>query len=195
MDAVPGWVDTLNTWTEIGSNLAQVVALLVGAWWAYTRFIRQREEWPRATLHHHIQHFDLKDGRRVLRVVERIINTGPVLLEIRKKTMRIQQILPIDAVPLASLEAGDKHEAEWLQLGQHQTNDESNPTEIEPGESDQFEHDFLIDADVLVVQVYSYFRNIERKDRELGWSMTTLYDLRSEEEEYETAQDLRSRED
>ena len=91
----------VKAWTEIGGKVAEIIALAVGAIWAYNRFIRQREEWPRATIQHHIRHFDLPDGRRILRVTERIKNSSPVLIQICERRTTVQQILPLIKGPLS----------------------------------------------------------------------------------------------
>ncbi len=51
--------------------------------------------------------------------------------------------------------------------------------EIEPGESQQFLVHYVIDADIQTILVYTYFRNVERPRRNLGWTLTTIYDLLS----------------
>ena len=173
--------DALSSWSDVALNIAQVIALIVGGWWAYTRFIRQREGMPRADLKHEVRHFDLPDGRRLLRVIEQINNTGDVLLQLQRRITRLQQILPMEGAPLESLEKGDQQEATWFQLGrQHEVVNDAMPPQIEPGEKDHFEHDFLVDSEAQVIQVYSYFQNAsggEKDDR--GWTLTTLYDLRN----------------
>jgi hypothetical protein len=173
--AVSDWVGDAQTWSEVARNAAEIVALIVAALWAYDRFIRQREKWPRAAIEHEVEHYDLRDGRRLLRVTERISNTGAVLLELAERITRVQQILPIEEESLASLQAGAGFEGMWFLIDQHSSDASMAPRPIEPGETDQFEHDFLIAPNIEVVQIYSYFKNIRYKKRGLGWGMTTLY--------------------
>lgn len=183
-------VDAVAGWTEAASNVVQILAIIVGAIWTNMLFVRHREKWPRATLEHLIQHWSLDDGRRVLRAVEKVTNTGPTLLRLSSRKTWVQQILPILPEPLEALESGTKQEAPWLTLGKpHETTAEENPPELEPGELEHFEHDFLIDPDAEVVQVYSHFQNPQRAKRwwewwrksgdNRGWTLTTVHRLDS----------------
>jgi hypothetical protein len=181
VDIVPAWIQTLVAWSDVVSNFAQVVALLVGAAWAYNKFVLNRERWPRATLAHQVQHFDLEDGRRLVRVVEEVRNPGSILVQLSARITRLQQVLPMEASPLQELEAEMKQEAGWLQIGEHKAEPGASEARIEPGETDRFEHDFLIDDEVEVLQIYSHMRNVAQGgNSDLGWTLTTLYDIRSD---------------
>jgi hypothetical protein len=48
--------------------------------------------------------------------------------------------------------------------------------------SQEIHHDFILDAEVKTIEVYSYLVNEQKLDRELTWDVTTLYDLESTEE-------------
>ncbi len=198
-------LDTAVSVSELILNLAQAAALVVAAVWAYNKFIRQRERWPRATMEHKIQHIDLGNKQRLLRVVEKVTNTGTVLLRLAERKTWIQQILPADRGLLAAFEAGDSLEAPWPAIGKsHEIRDQSASPEIEPGESDHFEHDFLVDLDVEVVQVYSHFQNVRRNPRwrrllrrkdNRGWPLTTIYDLRTSNETTNRIEDAAGKEE
>lgn len=182
-------VDAVAGWTEAASNVVQILAIIIGAIWTYMLFVRHREKWPRATLEHLIQHWSLDDRRRVLRVVEKITNTGGVLLRVSTRKTWVQQIHPMLPEPLQALEAGTSQEAPWPTLGTHEKKEEKSPPELEPGESDHFEHDFLIDTEAETVQVYSHFENERRRSSswsrwrkvrdDRGWTLTTLHSLTS----------------
>lgn len=194
VDSTP-FVETLGGWTGALSDIAGVVAIAVGGWWAYDRFIRERDEWPRATLEHYIEHFDLGINQLLVRVVEKIKNTGTVILEITERTTLVQQVLPANAEVLSRMVVENEQEAEWPVLGQHVIAEEIKKASIEPGESDHFEHDFVVATDVQVIQVYSYFKNIKHQDREMGWPMTTTYDLRTEDSAKNRVEDATPKEE
>lgn len=184
------------SWSDVFANAAQVIALAVGAAWAYNRFVLNRERWPRATLTHRVQHFDLRDGRRLVRVVEEIHNSGSILVQLSKRITRLQQVLPIETLPLEELEDGNKQEAGWLQIGEHNVAPGTGEARIEPGETDHFEHDFLIDDEVELLQVYSHMVNVAHGDNsDLGWTLTTLYNLRSPESASHKVKDLTLKEE
>lgn len=174
-------VETLGGWTGAISDIATAAAIAVGGWWTYVKFIRERTEWPRATLEHRISHLDVDGQRRVLRVVEKISNTGTVLLETSERTTLVQKLIPSDSGIIDRLRDENQQEADWEVLARHVLDDPDKQASIEPGESDHFEHDFVIDSDIDVVQVYSYFKNVKHEEREMGWPMTTIYDMRSDE--------------
>ena len=118
--------------------------------------------------------------------MERISNIGTVLLKVGDRKTLVQQVLPMEPAPLADLEGGTKHEAGWLTLGKpHVAEGGAGAPELEPGESESFEHDFLIDDEADVVQVYSHFKNPRRRRRlgnfwksdPRGWTITTVHDL------------------
>ncbi len=182
--------EVVGAWMDAALSGVQILAILVGAFWTYMLFVRHRERWPRAALEHVVDHWSFDDGRRVLRVVEKITNTGPTLLRLSSRKTWVQQILPMLPEPLAALESGTKQEAPWLRLGKpHETTAEESPPELEPGELDHFEHDFLIDSEAEVVQVYSHFQNARRRKRwwewwrksgdNRGWTLTTIHCLDS----------------
>ena len=49
--------------------------------------------------------------------------------------------------------------------------------EIEPGESDAVEADFVISSNVKTVQFYAFLRNPMKDNEGLGWTTTALYSL------------------
>lgn len=43
----------------------------------------------------------------------------------------------------------------------------------------------MLDAEIDMVEVYSYFRNPSKPDREIGWTLATLYELKDDVREVE----------
>lgn len=74
---------------------------------------------------------------------------------------------------------------------------EKGELEIEPGESDHVYFDCIINSEPEVIEVYSYFKNIKKHWRDIGWPLTTVYDLRSHNnsEDDPTSQAYKSEED
>lgn len=89
---LPGNVEA---WSNVAANAAEVAALIVGGWWTYDRFIRQREIWPRATLEQLMSHRDLDTDHTLVRLELKIQNTGEVLLELTKARAEVYQVLPL----------------------------------------------------------------------------------------------------
>ena len=101
---------------------------------------------------------------------------------------RIQQMLPPSDEVLDSITKGHdlvsegKTEYIWPLLGSHECKWKKHQREIEPNESQDIHHDFIIDAEIQVIQVWSFLENETKRGREIGWDLTTLYDLRGTEE-------------
>ena len=168
--------------------LLTIVAIIVGGIWSYLLFIRTRQHYPRANLIHHIVHKSITKDKTLLHVAATISNAGDILLQLASGETRVQQVTPSPPDILKVIRqdqdpvARGQTEIEWPLIGHRQAQWSKGQFEIEPGESDTFACDFIVDADVESVSVYSYFKNEEKRERELGWSVTTHYDLKKEEE-------------
>jgi hypothetical protein len=172
----------VETWTTAGASVAQVVALAVAGWWAYSRFIKQRQPFPRAVVELVIAHRRLGPDRAFLRVVAKVSNVGNALLETEELRADVYQVLPLPPETEEKLAADrlipeGEREAGWLCLG---TRTGGGAGHIEPGEWDEFGFDFVIPGDVKTVFIYTYIKNVTQKQRELGWTVTKLYDLDEE---------------
>jgi hypothetical protein len=171
--------DSFEAWSNVAANAAQIGAIVVGGWWAYTRFIRQRESFPRATLQQVITHRELSDSHTYLRVALQIKNTSTVLLPNEQARTDVYQVLPLHPDVERALEGdqlipeGETH-ATWYCLG---TYDVPTHGKIEPGDSDEFSFEFVVPTDVKTVYIYSYVSNPTANN--LGWGLSCLYDLHS----------------
>jgi hypothetical protein len=173
---------TVESWSNVAANAAQVAAIVIGGWWAYDRFIRQREKWPRASLEQRMSHRALDDDRNFVRLDLRVQNTGEVVLQLTKVRAELYRVLPLtqatsELVQQGKLIRDDDHEADWPCLTDYEQAWEENQVEIEPGESDEFGFDFVIPAEVTTILLYAYIWNASKSDREIGWPSTSLYDL------------------
>jgi hypothetical protein len=168
-----------ESWSNFAANVAQVGAILVGGWWAYTKFIRQREAFPRATLQQVISHRELNDEHTYLRVTLQIENTSTVLLPNKQARTDVRQVLPLSPEVERAIEANTlipkgEREANWPFIGHL---DVETQGKIEPGDGDQFAFDFIVPTEVTVVYVYSYVTNPTAEN--LGWTISSLYDLKT----------------
>lgn len=169
--------------TDIISGLATTIALLVGGWWSYEKFFRKRELYPHSALAHELTDRLLPDGTRWLHVSLVVRNKGRGLLTVASASARVHQVFPPPPGLLDSLGAEDdvisagEIDYAWPLLRERRWERVGEPIEIEPGESDRFEYDFFLDGVVRTIEVYSFVRNVRRFDREMGWSMTTIYDM------------------
>lgn len=184
---VVAWLTTLVDITSIAAAAATTAAIVVGGWW----FIRRRQRYPRATLEHDVHSTTLPGDRWLVRATVRVANLGNVLIELKSANVRLQQLAPCPASVEEQLSNGelkrDDGELQWTLLDEINCSWRSGDREIEPQESEDFYFDFVVDSPVDAVLLYSYFKNIAKRqtgklfarNREIGWSKTTHYILRS----------------
>ena len=168
---------------EVANHVVSVLAVLFGGFWGYLLFVKRRQKYPRANLVHHITHRPFGGGKTLLQVSVTISNTGEVLLSLISAQVRVQQLLPPTPNVAGCLERGEDPvpdgdtEVPWPLLQERKTAWTAGEFEIEPGESDQICYDFFVDSEVSSVEIYSYLTNVRKRQREIGWHLTSTYDL------------------
>jgi hypothetical protein len=168
---------------SLARDVATLAAIVVGGAWSYKLFIQKRQKYPRAGIEHQIAHKDLGDDAVLLHIAVRIYNVGEVLMSVVCSETRIQQVLPTPTELAASVKQGHdpvpagQTEVEWPLLRSHKKVYTKGDCEIEPGESHDINHDFIIENGIQTVVIYSYVLNEKKRDRTLAWNLTTLYDL------------------
>ena len=172
---------------DIAQSLVTILAIVVSGVWGYWLFVQNRQRYPRARLTHAIAHRAIAGDKVLLHVTVTVHNIGSILLSLVNAETRVQQVFPpppelvdsiregIDPVP-----SGKTEIESWPLLDAHETSFSKGECEIEPGESQDVHHDFVLDAKTHTVVVYSYFKNETKRDREIGWDLTTLYDLKQD---------------
>ena len=178
-------LDSWKTTTDIVSNVVTVAAIGVGGAWAYWRFVRERTRWPRALLELVVIHRSLTAQRTLLNVTLKVHNAGVGLMRLTDLRVYVYRVRPVrDATRRAlstdSLVAAGKVEAEWPCIKKStRTWEPGDGPEVEPNENDEYVHDFVVSSDVQTVFIYAYLGNEKRARgaRQLGWQVTTFYDL------------------
>ena len=168
---------------EALKNLVEAGGIIVGGFWTWMLFIKKREKFPRAKITHAIVHRSLPEGRRLLHLDVKISNTGEVLLTIVSGKAWVQQVLPPPRRLVAAIDhredpvgAGET-EYRWPLVARRENDWSTQSIDIEPGEDHQISYDLFIDCDATTVAIYTYFKNAKREDREIGWPLTSVYDL------------------
>jgi hypothetical protein len=185
--ATPAFREILKDWVDIAQAIVTIGAVFVGGLWTYEIFIKERHDYPHANIEHKISHLSLADKGQLLRVGLDLTNTGSSLLEIDHSMIRIQQILPLlscSANPCAANQLKDAAGAverkedrfDWPLIADR---DVKSTTDIEPGEKQSVDYEFLIPSAVKAVRVYTYLRNdrLSTDDREIGWYASSFYDF------------------
>ena len=162
----------------MASTLTAVGLLAAGLYsiWLY------RNRFPHAKVTHQVSDWPVGD-RHMVRGVVRVENVGKVLIQVRFIRGVLTQVLPAPADVEVAVKARkdpvdrDSTEVVWDTLGDRPKDFSKEGCEIEPGESDEFLFDFVIDADVRKVQFYSHIENVKKFKRNVGWNTTIIYDL------------------
>lgn len=177
-----GWESNVKDWVEIFGGAITALAIIVGGWWSYNKFIKHRLNYPRGQITHTITHTRLINEKIFLHVTVNINNTGDVLLSLESAETWIQQVLPLTKIIKEKIIRGidpvpnNKLEIEWPLLGSRNKMPESG-LEIEPGENDWISYDFVIDKKMKVVRVYSFLQNKRKRGRNIGWTKESYYHL------------------
>lgn len=173
-----------------------IIAIVVGGFWTYNLFIKERKHYAHANIEQKVSHITLSGRINLLRIDIGLTNTGNSRLILKRSVIRIQQILPIlpcaehepcavKEVNIALKETQRREDRfSWPLLSERNQIFEKT-IDIEPGEKDVKDFEFIIPSDVKAVRVYSYFRNEQKttsKD-EVGWSISTYYDFEKSNKE------------
>jgi hypothetical protein len=184
---------------DVVAPAVSILATLWGGWWTYNLFIKNRQSRPKAKISHLIYSERLNDKKMLLRVELKISNIGNVLLQIQSCKTWIQRVTPLYEDQLKLIQDGNslvdegKHEADWglidgveilykenkaaVKKSDIKTVVENFVPQIEPGEEDFIYFDFIIDANVQTILIYSYLRNSSIRRRDFGWSLCTIYNI------------------
>lgn len=171
--------EAVELWTSAAANVATAGALILGGVWAYLRFFRQRTEKPRVKLSYIAAHRPL-DDESLVRVSVLAENCGSVLIDVPEMRCEIRQVAPLVQDTLEKLKAreliDERHEADLHCIRCYEEKWKEGEVEIEPGETETFDFDFVVSNDIKTILIYAHLPNVERKD-DGGWQVAGFYDL------------------
>lgn len=168
-------------------NFAAAIAIVVGGAWTYMLFVKKRQKYPRANVIHNITHKPLSDKKVLLHIKVLVTNIGDVLLSLILLETRISLILPLPTSLEEDIDKGtvpivdERAEIDWPEIDAKGLKWDKNMCEIEPGEKDEYVFDFIIDSSIKTISIYSYVENVKKKERDIGWPVTTIYELHNTE--------------
>jgi len=187
----------IGTWATVLKSFVETVAIIVAGLWTYDRFIQSREKYPYPKIQHRIEHYALKEGIIYLGVFVTVINEGKRKLNLASGRIIARQVSPLpEKIAKRIKELDNKNKTLEIRSGTDQDLfiDSSQRLRLdtlgertwkklpaimqilEPGQTRETEFVFLIDKDVDVIEVISFF---EYKRGKPGWEFTTLHSLRS----------------
>ena len=169
------WQETVRLWSEVFVNAATGVGIIGAGVWAYYRFVRQRDRFPKAALEHHVTFHRLSGSRMLLRVGLVVQNVGSVLLKWSEGGIWVQQVAPCSSHVVdwieSELSPPRSTEGHWPVIAKRSLTDHRQ--EMEPNETDSTYFDFLIPANVETVLVYSFINNPTKIG--IAWNHTTMH--------------------
>lgn len=177
-------LSTIKDVADIVQAFITALALIVGGAWTYLLFVSKRQRFPRAKIEHQVAQRAVSAGAIFLIIEIIISNTGDVLLSLVSGEIEVRQVCPPGGNFLQLLTAGPQTTGRRVELVDWPalfTYSEDWPgkriIEIEPGESEQLLYTLLVQAEVKSIYLYSYFRNITKRRKELGWETKTFHDV------------------
>jgi hypothetical protein len=181
-------LETLQKLGDFGESLFTVFGIIAAGIWAYYHFLIRRERYPRAAITHSIFCTPLGDGRSILRVRAKLSNVGAVVIKLTYARTFIEQFAPVPEAVQTHLAAqewpnNDDCELPWPSVdGMREWNIPANSGEIEPGESEVFNSDFIVPAGVEQVLIYSFVTNaLKAKTKtDIGWNDNVVVSIRQE---------------
>jgi len=166
-------------------SIATIIALIIGGIWTFRLFIKNRLNKPRAQFTHEVEIRDLGEQGFLIHVGVKVYNQAPLLMTITYGEVRLVPMIPLSSeiVMLVQEKKSPLHvndtEIAWPNRQVIKTEWTRYPREIEPSETDTFHFDFIASKPLSTFQIYSYFRNISKQNREIGWNTTTIHDVQS----------------
>lgn len=178
----------LKDWFEIAKSLANILAIIIGGFWAYRLFWMKRQRFPRLDIKYGFVHKSITREKILLNVTVAIFNRGEVLARLKNGEIWVQQVLPLPTNlgpkinegldPIKFLREFISHESRemwqteipWPVIARVQSEWTDWQKEIEPGNSLQLRYDFILDRNTQLVKIYTFYENVSKRYRATKWS-------------------------
>jgi hypothetical protein len=172
-----------KTWSDILENAAKVIALMVGGFWTYQLYVKQRTRYPRVQIAHSIKVVPLSGKFALLTVAVSVKNIGTVLVSIDEAFARLYDVTTDGVNPAAdadekaskSIRSNDGLRFKFPPIKELKKEWGKGQFELEPQEQDQVVFDFVIPVSVKAVRIYTYFNNEFKRGKKIGWSDSSVH--------------------
>lgn len=184
-------LEDFKTFSEALQSLTTTIAIVIGGLWTYLLFVKQRQRFPRLSLSHNIFSVILNNRKSLIHIEIKIVNQGSVIVKLDEADIKIYKITPLGSkfksflnqqnlpdLLEQNLDPSSYRKVNNLyELIGHNNSllSKSDKIELEPGEEDKVYCDFIVSSHTKVIELYSYFKNINKK--KIGWGLTTIHDL------------------
>ena len=183
---VSAWSDDgFGDATKTVQALGTLAAIIAGGVFALYKLQVFRDFQPHLTITHSIRHRRIGDRYIHIDVTATLYNSSKTHVEIREADFVLSMISPssveeIDTLFTRVYEDGTYVGFQWTVLENITVTWSPGELVVEPGESHQETHEFIVSDDVQSVMAYTYFYNsehIEGSSFAEGWRATTVYDI------------------
>lgn len=179
---------------EMFQSAATLIALLVGAAWGMHLYVEQREAKPQLDIDHRVSTLALTPDYRLVALTVVHENRGRRLVTLEGADIRLQRVRPVPEAILQDLRQQrspvrpGESAIRWPLLCRRLAD---TPLELEPNETQESVHEFVVPAYVEVLRVYTYYANPDKQD--IGWSRVSLHPVDAGEDENAQALAARGR--
>lgn len=176
--SVETWADILSIISGIIVSLGAVVVVI----WAIYKDRKRRAKFPKANFSQQVRAIRLTDDKICIHTSVKIQNIGEVILSLCLAKNIVYQIQPLHASIQKGLQGQGKlydglnKELDWPALDTKEVKWDQN-VEIEPAETDTVSFDSVIPSHIELVQIYTYFQNVAKRGRDIGWQTSHFYDI------------------
>lgn len=185
---------SLTTIKSLGESIKpiiEVIAILAGGWWSYRLFIKNRLDYPVAEITHQISNHDIDSKFQYISVLVTMKNISKVLIELDFCQILVQQMFPLQIDILEMLQKADPEQIRlgiaadlfsprdkqitWREIGYRDYEWEKGIINLEPGQTDVFQYEFIVKKETEIIRVISYFHNKKITSTNVGWRTPTIY--------------------
>ena len=179
-------LSVMECWKDLTSVIQAILtsaAIVVGAFWTYFLFVRERLSFPKIRIELIVKDIVLHVGSRIVHAEIKIINIGHVIFKSRYAELRLRKIVPIHNEIKEDVEKGldpvskDRTEIEWPLVAGRKWKWDKKEFEIEPGEVDSLHADYIIDSNIEVAEFYYYIQNSKKRPQDIGWTLTKIHEF------------------
>jgi hypothetical protein len=167
---------------EFLNHLLTAVGVVIGAFWTYHLFVKNRQKYPKAEIEHKIEIRDILDENfQLITLLITVKNISQILLPVEEYSIEIFQILP--AIDLKDKnEKGYFNQSKSLELPNNSsifkvTKKTKSNMEIEPTEKVLLAHSVVVPKGIQTISVHSVVHNPSKSKKQFVWNNITTHDL------------------
>ena len=180
-----GTLDSWKTLSDILQNAATIVALIIGGFWTYQLYVKQRTRYPRVQITHSAKILPMNRKFMLLTITANVKNIGTVLVTIDRALGKVYDVSPgemnladdADEKLSEKIRDPDGLRIRFPRIEALEKRWKKGDFELEPQEQDQVVFDLVVPVSVKAVRIYTYFNNPFKPNKNIGWSDSSVYSI------------------